>query len=47
MTEMKAIFGPPALDGKKDGENFVSEDPKFLRWCLDFSTTIRIRVNQS
>jgi predicted transcriptional regulator len=35
MTDKKAMFGLPTLDGKMDGENFVSEDPKFLRWCLD------------
>ena len=35
MTDKKAMFGLPTLDGKMDGENFVSEDPKLLRWCLD------------
>jgi len=35
MTDKKAMFGLPTLDGKMDGENFVSEDPKFRRWCLD------------
>ena len=35
MTDKKAMFGLPTLDGKMDGENFVSEDPRFRRWCLD------------
>jgi predicted transcriptional regulator len=35
MTDKKAMFGLPTLDGKMDGENFVSEDQKFRRWCLD------------
>jgi predicted transcriptional regulator len=35
MTEKKAMFGLPTLDGKMDGENLVSEDPKFRKWCLD------------
>jgi predicted transcriptional regulator len=34
-TDKKAMFGLPTLDGKMDGENFVSEDPKFRKWCLD------------
>jgi predicted transcriptional regulator len=35
MTEKKAMFGLPTLDGKMDGALFVSEDPKFRKWCLD------------
>jgi len=35
ITEKKAMFGLPALDGKIDHEVFVSEDPKFHKWCLD------------
>jgi len=35
MTDKKAMFGLPTLDGKMDGANFISEDPKFRRWCLD------------
>jgi predicted transcriptional regulator len=35
MTDKKAMFELPTLDGRMDGENFVSEDPKFRRWCLD------------
>ena len=35
ITDKKAMFGLPTLDGKMDGANFVSEDPKFRRWCLD------------
>ena len=35
MTEKKAMFGLPTLEGKMDGEHFVSVDPKFHRWCLD------------
>jgi hypothetical protein len=35
VTDKKAMFGLPMLDGRMDGENFVSEDPKFRRWCLD------------
>jgi predicted transcriptional regulator len=35
MTDKKAIFGLPTLDGKMDGALFVSEDPKFRKWCLD------------
>jgi predicted transcriptional regulator len=35
MTDKKAMFGLPTLDGKMDGANFVSEDQKFRRWCLD------------
>lgn len=35
ITDKKAMFGLPTLDGKMDGENFVSEDQKFRRWCLD------------
>ena len=35
MTDKKAMFGLPTLEGKMDGENLVSEDPKFRRWCLD------------
>ena len=35
MTDKKAMFGLPTLDGKMDGANFVSEDPRFRRWCLD------------
>ena len=35
MTDKKAMFGLPTLDGKMDGEHFVSVDPKFRMWCLD------------
>ena len=35
VTDKKAMFGLPTLDGKMDGANFVSEDPKFHKWCLD------------
>ena len=35
VTDKKAIFGLPTLDGKTDGANFVSEDPKFRKWCVD------------
>jgi predicted transcriptional regulator len=35
MTDKKAMFGLPTLEGKRDGEHFVSEDPKFHKWCLD------------
>jgi len=35
VTDKKAMFGLPTIDGKMDGENFVSEDPKFHNWCLD------------
>jgi predicted transcriptional regulator len=35
MTDKKAIFGLHTLEGKGDGALFVSEDPKFRRWCLD------------
>lgn len=35
LTDKKAMFGLPTLDGKMDGEHFASEDPKFRRWCLD------------
>ncbi len=35
ITDKKAMFGLPTLDGKIDNANFVSEDPKFHKWCLD------------
>jgi len=35
VTDKKAIFGLPTLDDKMDGVSFVSEDPKFRKWCLD------------
>ena len=35
VTDKKAMFGLPMLDGGMDGEYFVSEDPKFHRLCLD------------
>jgi len=34
-TEKKAMFELPTLEGRMNGEVFVSEDPKFRRWCLD------------
>lgn len=35
LTDKKAQFGLPTLDGKIDYAEFVSEDPKFRKWCLD------------
>jgi predicted transcriptional regulator len=35
MTDKKAMFGLSTLDGKLNREYFVSEDPKFRKWCLD------------
>ena len=36
VTDKKAFLGLPLLDGKFDqGVRFVSEDPKFRKWCLD------------
>ncbi len=36
VTDKKAFFGLPSLDGKFDSvARFVSEDPKFRKWCLD------------
>jgi predicted transcriptional regulator len=36
VTDKKAFFGLPLLNGNFDsGARFVSEDPKFLKWCLD------------
>jgi predicted transcriptional regulator len=35
ITDKKAMFGLSTLDGKIDNANFVSEDPKFRKWCLD------------
>lgn len=35
ITDKKAMFGLPTFEGKMDGENFVGEDPKFRKWCLD------------
>jgi predicted transcriptional regulator len=36
VTDKRAFFGLPLLDGKFDsGSRFVSEDPKFRKWCLD------------
>lgn len=35
MTDKKAMFGLSTLDGKIDHTVFVSEDPKFRKWCLD------------
>jgi predicted transcriptional regulator len=35
VTDKKAMFGLPTLEGKIDNANFVSEDPKFRKWCLD------------
>lgn len=34
-TDKKAFFGLPTLEDKGDSAVFVSEDPKFRRWCLD------------
>lgn len=39
VTDKKAFFGLPFIDGKFDsGARFVSEDPKFRKWCLDLFT---------
>jgi predicted transcriptional regulator len=35
ITDKKAMFELPTLDGKMDGENIVGEDPKLSRWSLD------------
>jgi predicted transcriptional regulator len=35
ITDKKASFALPTLEGKFDSAVFVSEDPKFRRWCLD------------
>jgi predicted transcriptional regulator len=36
VTDKKAMFGLPTLDGKLYGHTvFVSEDSKFRKWCLD------------
>ncbi len=35
ITEKKAMFGLPTLHGRIFDGNFISEDPKFLKWCLD------------
>jgi predicted transcriptional regulator len=35
IADKKAMFGLPTLEGKIDHIAFVSEDPKFHKWCLD------------
>ncbi len=36
VTDKKALFGLPTLEGKFDSSaRFISEDPKFRKWCLD------------
>jgi predicted transcriptional regulator len=35
LTDKEAMFGLPLSNGKMDYTQFLSRDPKFLRWCKD------------